>query len=126
MTNGTGGDGRTGALHGLTVLDLTGPEGQPCGRILADLGADVILIEPPSGSPSRRMAPFAHGEAGPDRSLFFVHFNTNKRGITLDLNATTDRPKSSLSWPKLPMWCWNPATRARWKRAAWAMTISPQ
>ena len=93
MTNGTGGDGRTGALYGLTVLDLTGPEGQPCGRILADLGADVILIEPPSGSPSRRMAPFAHGEAGPDRSLFFVHFNTNKRGITLDLNATADREK---------------------------------
>ena len=93
MTNGTGGDGRTGALYGLTVLDLTGPEGQPCGRILADLGADVILIEPPSGSPSRRMAPFAHGEAGPDRSLFFVHFNTNKRGITLDLDTEDGRAR---------------------------------
>ena len=94
MTNGTDGGG-TGALYGLTVLDLTGPEGQPCGRILADLGADVILIEPPSGSPSRRMAPFAHGEAGPDRSLFFVHFNTNKRGITLDLECHGGWPRKA-------------------------------
>ena len=92
MTNGARSAG-TGALHGLTVLDLTGPQGQPCGRILADLGAEVILIEPPSGSPSRRMAPFAHGEPGPDNSLFFLHFNTNKRGITLDLDSKQDRAR---------------------------------
>ena len=75
MSGATGGN--TGALAGLTVLDLTGPAGQPCGRILADLGADVVLIEPPDGSASRRMAPFAHGEPGPDRSLYFIHFNAN-------------------------------------------------
>ncbi len=92
MTNGTSA-GETGALSGLTVLDLTGPQGQPCGRILADLGADVILVEPPSGSPSRRMAPFAHGEAGPDNSLFFIHFNTNKRGVTLDLDSAEDKAR---------------------------------
>ena len=93
MNNSTGLDSRAGALDGLTVLDLTGPGGQPCGRILADLGADVILIEPPNGSPSRRMAPFAHGEAGPDRSLYFIHFNANKRGIILDLDTDADRAR---------------------------------
>ena len=92
MTNGDNSAG-TGALHGLTILDVTGPHGQPCGRILADLGADVILIEPPSGSPSRSMAPFAHGESGQDTSLFFVHFNANKRGVTLDLDTADDKAR---------------------------------
>ncbi len=92
MTRSTGPSG-AGPLDGLTVLDLSGPEGQPCGRILADLGADVILIEPPSGSPSRRMAPFANGEPGQDRSLYFIHFNTNKRGIVLDLDDAAARTR---------------------------------
>ena len=80
-----------GAISGLTVLDLTGPEGQNTGRYLADLGADVVLVEPPEGSPSRRMAPFAAKGADPDRSLYFLHANSNKRGIVLDLDEESGR-----------------------------------
>ena len=94
MTQTAGG---VGALDGITVLDLSGPEAQPCGRLLADLGADVILIEPPGGSPSRSIAPFANeavnASPGPDDSIFFVLFNTNKRGIVLDLESEDGRAR---------------------------------
>jgi crotonobetainyl-CoA:carnitine CoA-transferase CaiB-like acyl-CoA transferase len=68
------------------VLDLTDQRGQLCGQILGDLGADVILVEPPGGSPARRLAPFYKGEPHPDRSLWFWALNRNKRSITLDLD----------------------------------------
>jgi crotonobetainyl-CoA:carnitine CoA-transferase CaiB-like acyl-CoA transferase len=80
-----------GALQGLRILDLTGPEGQPCGRYLADLGADVILVEPPGGSPSRFMAPFAARGRDPERSLYFLNANTNKRGVVLDVETEDGR-----------------------------------
>src|SRR5690348_12010995 len=73
------------ALDGLRVVDLTGwsPDGLGalCGRILADLGAEVVLIEPPGGSPTRRRAPLA-----PDgSSLWFAHRSVNERAVVLDL-----------------------------------------
>jgi len=74
----------TAALEGLRVLDLTGPLGVYCGKLLADLGADVIRIEPPCGDDSRRLGPFYEDEPGLERSLFHWHFNAGKRGITLD------------------------------------------
>jgi crotonobetainyl-CoA:carnitine CoA-transferase CaiB-like acyl-CoA transferase len=74
------------------VLDLTNERGQLCGQILGDLGADVILIEPPGGSRSRHR-PFYKDAPHPDRSLFFWAFNRNKRGITLDLESADDRGK---------------------------------
>jgi crotonobetainyl-CoA:carnitine CoA-transferase CaiB-like acyl-CoA transferase len=74
------------------VLDLTNERGQLCGQILGDLGADVVLVEPPEGSRSRH-APFYHDSSHPDRSLHFWAFNRNKRGITLDLDSTDDRDK---------------------------------
>jgi crotonobetainyl-CoA:carnitine CoA-transferase CaiB-like acyl-CoA transferase len=74
------------------VLDLTNERGQLCGQILGDLGADVILVEPPGGSRSRR-GPFYKDEPHPDRSLYFWAFNRNKRGITLDLDSADDRAK---------------------------------
>jgi crotonobetainyl-CoA:carnitine CoA-transferase CaiB-like acyl-CoA transferase len=58
-----------------------------CGRLLADLGADVIRVEPPGGDASRRLGPFYQDEPGPERSLFHWHFNASKRGITLDLTT---------------------------------------
>lgn len=76
-----------GALDGVRVLDLCGPESQAAGRMLADLGADVILIEPQGGSPSRTYAPFADRGEDPERSLYFLHNNTNKRGIVLDIES---------------------------------------
>jgi len=73
------------------VLDLSDERGQLCSQILADLGADVILIEPPGGSRARRRGPFFGGEPQVDRSLHFWGFNRNKRGITLDLDQASDR-----------------------------------
>jgi crotonobetainyl-CoA:carnitine CoA-transferase CaiB-like acyl-CoA transferase len=67
------------------VLDLTTERGLLCGQILGDLGADVIKVEPPGGSPARRLGPFYQDQPHPDRSLLWWAYNRNKRGITLDL-----------------------------------------
>jgi crotonobetainyl-CoA:carnitine CoA-transferase CaiB-like acyl-CoA transferase len=69
------------------VLDLTNERGQLCGRILADLGADVVQIEPPGGSAVRRRGPFADDVPHPDRSLAWWAANRDKRGVTLDLDS---------------------------------------
>src|SRR5215470_15211740 len=73
-------------LAHLTVLDLTDLRGALAGRLLADLGADVIKIEPPGGDPGRLQPPFAGGVEAPDRSLPFLYRNANKRGVQLDLH----------------------------------------
>src|SRR4051812_12696880 len=73
------------------VLDLSDERGQLCGRILADLGADVVLVEPPGGSSSRRLGPFAGDVEDPDRSLFHWSFNRGKRSAVLDLDDPADR-----------------------------------
>ena len=70
------------------VLDLTSEDGWLCGRILGDLGADVIKIEPPGGDPARHHGPFYHDDDNPEKSLTWFAFNANKRGITLDLNSS--------------------------------------
>ena len=72
------------------VLDVTGPLGFLAGRILADLGADVIKVEAPGGDLSRRWPPF-HEHHGGRQSLYWLAFNANKRGITLDLEAANGR-----------------------------------
>lgn len=74
------------ALRGLRVLDLTDYRGALCARILADMGADVIKIEPPGGEDGRRVGPFLDDVPHRDRSLFFWFYNLNKRSITLDLS----------------------------------------
>ena len=82
-------------LHGFRVLDLTDERGSVCGRILADLGADVVKIEPPGGSRERRVGPFWDDDARPENSLWFLSYNAGKRGVTLDVG--TDGPSSRLS-----------------------------
>src|SRR5207302_2467819 len=72
-------------LQPYRILDLTGPLGFSCGKILADLGADVIKIEPPGGDPARRLPPLLGGGCEPPLSLCWLAFNANKRGITLNL-----------------------------------------
>ncbi len=74
-------------LTGYRVLDLSGPMGVYCGKLMADMGAEVIKVEPPGGDPMRRNGPFAGGQAYPEQSLYWLHFNTNKRGITLDITS---------------------------------------
>ena len=75
----------TGALSGLRVLDLTGRLGGYCGLLLANLGAEVVLIEPVDGDPMRREGPFKNAIADSEASLSFAAYHTNKQGVTLNL-----------------------------------------
>lgn len=77
------------ALEGLRVLDLSGPMGNYAGKLFADMGADVILVEPPGGTGLRREPPFIEDIAGGERSLNFAYQNTSKRGICLDLETAS-------------------------------------
>src|SRR5580692_7382312 len=72
-------------LDEVRVLEISAPETMLTGRILADLGADVVVVEPPAGSPGRRLAPFLDDNPGIERSLTWHALNYNKRGVTLDL-----------------------------------------
>ena len=70
-----------GLLEGLRVLDMADGKGEYCGRVLAELGADVLRLEPPEGGRSRRFEPLA---ADGQTSLYFAVRNAGKRGVTLD------------------------------------------
>ena len=85
------GESTHGPLVGLRVLELADERGQFCGKLMADLGADVIKIEPPGGQNTRSVGPFLDDIPHRDRSLSFWHYNTSKRGITLDLNKEDGR-----------------------------------
>jgi len=80
------------------VLDLTDERGLLCGRILADLGADVLQIEPPGGSSARRVAPFYRDDPTVDHSLFWWAYAA-----------------SAISR------CWNPCSMARIAPPSWSM-----
>jgi crotonobetainyl-CoA:carnitine CoA-transferase CaiB-like acyl-CoA transferase len=73
------------------VIDLAGPLGWLTGRILADLGADVIKVEPPGGDPERAAPPWIRSSCGARQSLAWLAMNANKRGITLDLETELGR-----------------------------------
>lgn len=75
------------ALAGIVILDLAGPAGNYCGKLFADMGADVILIEPLCGAPTRHMLPTAVGQTGMEAGLVFQYQNTNKRSVALDLET---------------------------------------
>ena len=81
----------TAALDGIRVIELSSELGCFAGKLLADMGADVICVEPPAGSPMRGYAPFRGDEPDPEGSLYWWHYNTSKRGITLDLEQQEDR-----------------------------------
>lgn len=78
-------------LYPCRVLDLADEKGLLCGKLLGDLGADVIKVEPPEGSPARRLGPFFKDDPEPEKSLFWFAFNTSKRGVTLDPEKSKDR-----------------------------------
>jgi len=69
------------------VLDLTDERGFYCGKVLADIGADVIKIEKPGGDVARNIGPFYHDTPHPEKSLYWFAYNTSKRGITLDIET---------------------------------------
>jgi crotonobetainyl-CoA:carnitine CoA-transferase CaiB-like acyl-CoA transferase len=76
-----------GPLDGLRVLELAHERTAFAGKLLADAGADVRLLEPRGGCAQRRHAPFVDDRPDPEGSLSFWHYNTSKRGITLDLDT---------------------------------------
>lgn len=81
-----------GALAHLRVLDLTSSSAAYCGKLFADLGADVIKVEPPGADPGRREAPLLETTGG-KRSLPFLYANSNKRSIVLDLESAADQAR---------------------------------
>jgi crotonobetainyl-CoA:carnitine CoA-transferase CaiB-like acyl-CoA transferase len=78
-------------LKGYRALDLTGLSGQLCGRMLADLGMEVIKIEPPGGDPVRKLPPFIRSADGKLLSTTFAHLNAGKGSKVLDLDKEADR-----------------------------------
>ena len=82
-----------GLLEGIRVLDLGSHVSGPfCAKLLADYGADVIKIEPPAvGDIARRNGPFVGDDPHSEKSISFLYFNTNKRGITLDAGSESGR-----------------------------------
>ncbi|MCH8109579.1 MAG: CoA transferase, partial [Chloroflexi bacterium] len=76
------------ALDDIRVLDISqGIAGPMCAKILGDFGADVLKVEPSGGESGRTMAPFFQDDPHPEKSLFFLLLNLNKRGITLNLET---------------------------------------
>jgi len=83
----------TTALEGVRVLDLADRSAALAGRVLADLGAEVILVEPPGGNPIRHRAPFLDDEPHPERSFAHLYLNANKRSVVLDLEDAAGRAR---------------------------------
>src|SRR3989304_6447069 len=84
-------EGKQKLLEGCRVLDLSNETGFLCGKILGDLGADVIKVERPCGDPSRSLGSFYQDEPGPEKNLYWFSYNHNKRGITLDIETETGK-----------------------------------
>lgn len=80
-----------GPLSGYRVLDFADEKGQLCGRLLAEMGADVIKVEPREGDPTRRNGPFFRGEEGPGTSLYWWAMNAGKRSVTCELRLEPGR-----------------------------------
>lgn len=79
------------ALEGTRVVEIANERCSFAGKLLGDMGADVILVEPPGGESSRNYPPFLEDTPGPNRSLYWWHYNTSKRGVVLDLEEPTGR-----------------------------------
>ena len=78
---------RPGPLCALAVVELASEHAAWAGKLLADLGADVTLVEPPGGHATRTTGPFVDDRPGPERSLWWWHHHTSKNGVVLDLDT---------------------------------------
>lgn len=85
------GEKKCAMLSPYRALDLAGEMGLLCGKVLGDLGVDVIKVEKPDGDDARKLGPFYHDTPGPENSLLWWAYNTSKRGVTLDLEDTQGR-----------------------------------
>ncbi|MGK2850856.1 MAG: CaiB/BaiF CoA transferase family protein [Candidatus Limnocylindrales bacterium] len=82
-----------GPLHGIRVLEVADHTGAYAGRLLSDLGADIVKVEPPSGDPTRRWPPYdEHEPSARGQSLWFQHYNAGKRSVTLSLDHPDSAP----------------------------------
>jgi crotonobetainyl-CoA:carnitine CoA-transferase CaiB-like acyl-CoA transferase len=80
------------ALEGLRIVDITqGIAGPYCTKLLADLGADVIKVEPPEGDYTRRLGPFPGDTSDPEKSGLFIHLNGGKKSVVLDIDSDDGR-----------------------------------
>jgi crotonobetainyl-CoA:carnitine CoA-transferase CaiB-like acyl-CoA transferase len=77
-----------GPLDGLRVVELASEHGALAGKMLADLGAEVVLVEPPGGHPTRWFPPFLDDRSDPEGSLWWWHYHTSKLGVVLDLQSS--------------------------------------
>ncbi len=82
---------KNGPLKGIQILDLADEKASFCTKLLADMGAYVIKVEKPGGDSSRKIGPFYGNVSNPEKSLFFYYQNTNKLGITLNLEHSIGR-----------------------------------
>src|SRR5688572_27855753 len=87
-TNGTQPEGN---LNGIRVVELADEQAEYCGRVFAGLGAEVIKVEPPGGSPTRRIGPFYDDREDPERSLYFWNYNFAKKSVVIDLEASAGK-----------------------------------
>ena len=77
-------NGLASPLEGIRVIELADARGEFCGRLLGNLGAQVVKVEPPGGSSSREIGPFYEDTEGPERSIYWWQYNIGKQGVTLD------------------------------------------
>jgi crotonobetainyl-CoA:carnitine CoA-transferase CaiB-like acyl-CoA transferase len=78
---------RDGPLNGVRVIELASAQAALAGKYLGDLGADVIVVEPPGGHVTRTFGPFVDDQPGPNTSLWWWCYNTSKRSVEIDLDA---------------------------------------
>jgi crotonobetainyl-CoA:carnitine CoA-transferase CaiB-like acyl-CoA transferase len=87
------GNAGPGMLAGLRVIEIADERAEYVGLLLAGLGAEVVKIEPPEGSGTRRIGPFLEDRPGPERSLFFWNYNRGKQSVVLDLEQVPGRER---------------------------------
>ncbi|MCY3923649.1 MAG: CoA transferase [Chloroflexi bacterium] len=101
-------------LGGVRVLDLATARSEMAGRVLADMGAEVIKVEPPWGTPSRQLPPFS--EQDPERSLYWAAMGLGKRSVVIDLDDEQGRAdfRALLRTADVLIESFDPGTMADW------------
>jgi len=82
-----------GPLQGVRVVELSHEHAAWAAKLVADLGADVTVVEPPGGSAQRGFGPFVDGQPGPEHSLWWWHYNTSKHSVVADLSTPEDQAR---------------------------------